>query len=444
MTTPETAPDAPRSALVAQLHADLATLDRELAEIDMLVGQARTESARHEQRRAQAAERIGAGMPAKAADSGEASDAWASLVTMTRRAVLMEAQVDLLDGKRKAVARHRAAIADVLAAIETLPVKPAADLAADGEQAMSPSLSRVVLTAQEDLRRDIARAMHDGPAQSLTNIVLQVQIVERFLERDPSHARDELQLLVSMVQQTLDATKSFIFDVRPMVLDDLGLVPTLRRAARDRGQRAHVPVEFESMGQDRRLSMEVESAVFRILDEALAAYLSLTQERILLRLDWTDTLEARLTAHRAPVGPTGDALPAVPTGDVPDAIKQMIQDRHDARAVADAAAVEAAVIVLPAPVRRDIGERARSIGATVEVPASGGEVRVVVPLPPAEAGGHRGMTERSGTGEPGPGILETSLVLGLAVLLAVAILVFFGGPFADLMGVVVDAAHGGR
>ena len=152
--------------------------------------------------------------------------------------------------------------------------------------------------------------MHDGPAQSLTNIVLQAQIVERLLERDPSHATGELRLLVSMVQQTLDATKSFIFDVRPMVLDDLGLVPTLRRAARDRGQRSHVPVEFESLGQDRRLPMEVESAVFRILDEALAAYLSLTPERILLRVDWTDVLEARLSAHRSPLHPAGDALPA--------------------------------------------------------------------------------------------------------------------------------------
>ena len=53
------------------------------------------------------------------------------------------------------------------------------------------------------------------------------------------------------------------------------------------------------------------------------------------------------------------------------------------------------------------------------------------------------MTERFGTGEPGPGILETSLVLGLAAVLAAAILLFFGGPFADLMGVVVDAAHAG-
>ena len=53
------------------------------------------------------------------------------------------------------------------------------------------------------------------------------------------------------------------------------------------------------------------------------------------------------------------------------------------------------------------------------------------------------MTERFGTGEPGPGILKTSLVLKLAAMLAGAILLFFGGPFADLMGVVVDAAHAG-
>jgi hypothetical protein len=190
-----------------------------------------------------------------------------------------------------------------------------------------------------------------------------------------------------MVQHTLDATKSFIFDVRPMVLDDLGLVPTLRRDARDRGQRAHVPVEFESLGRDRRLSMEVESAVFRIMDEALTAYLSLAPERVLMRLDWTDELEALVSAQRAPASPGGDALPAVPTGDVPDAIKQMIQDRHDTRAAQEAAAETAAIIVLPAPARRDIMERARSIGAVVEVLAGGSQVHLVVPMPPAAEAG---------------------------------------------------------
>ncbi len=54
------------------------------------------------------------------------------------------------------------------------------------------------------------------------------------------------------------------------------------------------------------------------------------------------------------------------------------------------------------------------------------------------------MTDGRDGAEAGPGILETSLVLGMAVLLAAVILVFFGGALADVIGVLVDAAHGGR
>ncbi|MEW6225148.1 MAG: hypothetical protein AB1627_11025 [Chloroflexota bacterium] len=54
------------------------------------------------------------------------------------------------------------------------------------------------------------------------------------------------------------------------------------------------------------------------------------------------------------------------------------------------------------------------------------------------------MSDAHGAGETGPGILETSLILGLSVLLALAIIVFFGGALADVIGVLVDAAHGGR
>ncbi len=443
---PDQQAEAADLAFAAELRADLVTLDRELAEIDMLVGQARAEATRHEQKRAQAAERT-AGIDKKA-DPREILETYASLVTLTRRAVLMESQVDVLEGKRRALARHRAAITDVVARLEAI-ASDAVAARAPGEEdglpsPLSPSLSRVVINAQEDLRRQIARTMHDGPAQSLTNIVLQAQIVERLLERDPAQTRGELRLLVQMVQQTLDATKSFIFDVRPMVLDDLGLVPTLRRATRDRGRRAHVQVEFESLGQDRRLPVDVESAVFRIMDEALAAYLSLAPERIHMRLDWTDELEARVSALRTPVASTEEPLPAVPTGDTPDAIKRMIQDRHDARAAAEAAAIVAAIVVLPPATRRDIAERAGSIGG----PGGGGRGWRRGPArgPPAtrRGAGGDGMTRGGGSGEPGPGILETSLVLGLAVLLALAILVFFGGTFAGVIGFLVDAAHGGN
>jgi two-component system sensor histidine kinase DegS len=205
----------------------------------------------------------------------------------------MESQVDSLEGKRRALVRFRDSLMEIAAQVAGTDLTgPIAATGVGGSirgtEEATPAMSRVILNAQEDLRRDIARAMHDGPAQSLTNIVLQAQIVERLVNRDPEMARGEVRQLIAMVQQTLDATKSFIFEVRPMVLDDLGLVPTLRRAARERGRRAGIAVEFESMGTDRRLTMDLESGLFRIIDEAMAAYLTAAPDRVSVRLDWAD------------------------------------------------------------------------------------------------------------------------------------------------------------
>ena len=235
---------------------ELAQLEGELAEVELLIAQARTEATRHESRRAAAAEKITTSTAAATSagatlDPTTAADLNAQLVLLTKRSALMESQVDVLEGKRRALGRYRDALAlyvEALGAFGDVPLasRPAKGTAAAAARALPdpngvpPAVSRLLLGAQEDLRREIARAMHDGPAQSLTNIVLQAQIVERLVTTDPARAGDEVRQLVAMVQQTLEATKSFIFDVRPMVLDDLGLVPTLRRAARERGRRAGV------------------------------------------------------------------------------------------------------------------------------------------------------------------------------------------------------------
>jgi hypothetical protein len=228
--------------------------------------------------------------------------------------------------------------------------------------------------------------MHDGPAQSLTNIVLQAQIVERLVTKDPEGARGEVRLLISMVQQTLDATKSFIFDVRPMVLDDLGLVPTLRRTARDRARRAGIPIDFESTGTDRRLSVDVESTLFRILDEAVVAYLGLVPDSISVRLDWGEGLEATVIARRAGAEQAG--APAEPeaqgSADLPAALASMIEDRRGEQRAKIEAARTAAVASLPPAAWRDAQQRAATIGASAELRDDGSTLRIVVP-PEAEA-----------------------------------------------------------
>jgi hypothetical protein len=315
---------------------------------------------------------------------------------LTKRAALMESQVDVLEGKQRALARFRDGLATYAEALEGLPepgpgpnaakgggaARVAAQKAPDSIGSLPPAVSRLLLAAQEDMRREIARAMHDGPAQSLTNIALQAQIVEHLVANDPKKASGEVRQLVAMVQQTLDATKSFIFDVRPMVLDDLGLVPTLRRASRDRGRRAGVPVEFESMGQDQRLPMDLESGLFRILDEALAAYLGARADRVSLKLDWSDRVVARISATRATVQPKAEPVPeAVPNADLPPALAAMMDERRaDARDRAESA-IRAAIVILPASTWREIQGRAATLGLDVELSGDGSELTLAADLP---------------------------------------------------------------
>ena len=377
------------TSLQAAIAAEATALERELAEIDMLIAQAKSEASRHDQRRTQAQSKLAA---ATGDGPPEISDLIGQLATLTRRAALMEAQVDVLEGKRKALGRFRDTLARYAESEpDATGAAPAGLSGSDAAAAALPAaVSKVVLDAQEDLRREIARAMHDGPAQSLTNIVLQAQIVERLVMKDPEGARGEVRLLKSMVQQTLEATKSFIFDVRPMVLDDLGLVPTLRRAARDRGRRHRVAIDFESGGADRRLPVDVESTLFRILDEALTAYLGLAPDAISLRLDWADGILATVSARRAGAELAGvSSEPDVPDDpDLPPALATMIQDRRGEQRAKVEAARTAAIAALPPTAWRDIQQRAATIGASVELLDDGGTVRVTVP--PEVAGFARG------------------------------------------------------
>ncbi len=431
MTTPEgqlasdqdgmPAGDPEPVSLVVRVEREIATLDNELAEIDMLIQQAGAESERHEAKRAALAARIDADKAAGRIDPAELAEQNAQLVGLTRRAIVMSSQVDVLNGKVKILHRYRDGLATLDEQLRSLPegglvplppglvavgdeaLEPGAQPGSAGSDAIvrvSPAVSRLILAAQEDLRRDIARAMHDGPAQSLTNIVLQAQIVDRLMTSDPAAAKPEIRELIAMVQTTLDATKSFIFDVRPMVLDDLGLVPTVRRSARDRGRRANIPVDFDSMGADRRLPMDLESGVFRMIEEALAAYLAGRPERIVVRLDWTPTtLEAMVRSVREPVGepaePPGASRPAEaeqgrgkgkgkgrPEPEIPAALAAMISDRRDEHAAAVAATT--APVALPAKTWRDVQARAASLGARAELSSDGSEVRMTADLPAAD------------------------------------------------------------
>src|SRR6202165_758815 len=130
--------------------------------------------------------------------------------------------------------------------------------------------SRQVFQIIEEERMRIARDMHDGPAQSMANLVLQAEILERLLDRNPKQLVTELGEFKNSVRNVLDAPRRLIFDLRPMTLDDLGLVPTLRKFVKEFGQRASVNIQLRVVGEETRLPGALEPTLFRIIPAALS------------------------------------------------------------------------------------------------------------------------------------------------------------------------------
>ena len=392
MTAPEPLP-LPLLEIAERARREVDLLTREIGEIELLVQQARTEATRHETKRSQSVEKLKT-TPGYNPDSEDAGQT-EQLMALTRRSAIMDAQVDILEGKLKVLSRFRESLRRYSSELDrasmggAMPQHTADKL--DTSTPLPPAVSRLVMAAQEDLRREIARAMHDGPAQSLTNIVLQAQIVERLLDRDPAQAKSEIGQLVGMVQHTLDATKAFIFDVRPMVLDDLGLVPTLRRVARDRGRRSQVPIEFESYGSDRRLPMDVESAIFRLIDETITGFISCHPDLISIKIEWSDNkTEAHIAARREGEEGLEEEEPeegAAANGDrrgkggdreIPEALRVMIDEQRAGAAAARSSRKQSQVLALPASTWREVQQRADTIGVTAELVDEGREVVLVL------------------------------------------------------------------
>ena len=150
-------------------------------------------------------------------------------------------------------------------------------------------LATKIIQAQEDERLRVARDIHDGPAQAMANVVLRAEICERLLDGDRNELARELIQLKNMVKEALVDVRRIIFDLRPMALDDLGLVPTVRRFIEAVKENTDIPIELVVLGQERRLAGAVEVAIFRLIQEAVNNAQKHSQaSRILVKLEFAD------------------------------------------------------------------------------------------------------------------------------------------------------------
>ncbi|HWQ72425.1 MAG TPA: sensor histidine kinase [Desulfitobacteriaceae bacterium] len=130
-------------------------------------------------------------------------------------------------------------------------------------------ISLRIIKAQEDERRRVAREIHDGPAQTLANIVLRLEIAERLLELSPQKAKIELEDLKNLVRANLQDIRRIIFDLRPMALDDLGIVQAINQYLKNFQLAYSIKCELHINGPERRLPQAVEVSLFRLLQESL-------------------------------------------------------------------------------------------------------------------------------------------------------------------------------
>jgi two-component system sensor histidine kinase UhpB len=132
---------------------------------------------------------------------------------------------------------------------------------------VSKSRASQILSAQEQERKRIARELHDETSQVLTSLLISLALLEESVTSE--EARKRVADTRSLAHQTLRAVRNLSIDLRPSALDDLGLLPALRWYIKEYQQKCGIEVEFNASGLKQRLPAEMETALYRVIQEAL-------------------------------------------------------------------------------------------------------------------------------------------------------------------------------
>lgn len=127
-----------------------------------------------------------------------------------------------------------------------------------------------IIRAQEEERKRVAREIHDGPAQSMSNVVIKAEICEKLIDKNLEDARNELRNLKTVMRESLQEVRKIIYNLRPMALDDIGLLPTLERYVISFKEDNKIDVSIKATGvKDDDIDNVISLTVFRLVQEAL-------------------------------------------------------------------------------------------------------------------------------------------------------------------------------
>jgi two-component system sensor histidine kinase DegS len=255
--------DAKSKALVEDLDREINNTQKESKEIDLLLEQSKGEVDKLTQRNAT----INAHLQQiqsqiEQVPPSDIRTAYDAALEAQHRLVVMRGQLDKLQSDRSYLERTRELLMKLREGLQA-----GAGEVKEGRNAVASI--EVMTQAQEAERQRLSRQMHDGPAQALSNFILQTEIALRLFEVDQDQARQELNSLKQAASSTFQKIRDFIFDLRPMMLDDLGLVPTIKRYATNLAEKTGTEVSVLVSGSERRLEPYMEVIIFRAVQELL-------------------------------------------------------------------------------------------------------------------------------------------------------------------------------
>jgi two-component system sensor histidine kinase UhpB len=131
------------------------------------------------------------------------------------------------------------------------------------------ALSAKVITAQEEERKRIARELHDDTSQSLATLLIALERMDSAIPPGLVDLKERLASARALTAETIDGLRALVVYLRPLLLDDLGLVPAIRWYAGNRLGPEGIDLEFEAPADPPRMSPEAETALFRIAQEAI-------------------------------------------------------------------------------------------------------------------------------------------------------------------------------
>lgn len=189
--------------------------------------------------------------------------AYNSALDAQQRLLVMRGQIEKLQNDQQSLQRLIAFLEKAREFLQEGHEPSRSTRAVRGGSAMLEKL----INAQEAERQRLSKQMHDGPAQALSNFIVQAEIATRLFEIDPAKAKEELENLKSAAMSTFQKVRLFITGLRPMMLDDLGLVPTLKRYVDSFKEETGADAKIIVKGTERRFEPFVEVMIFRAVQE---------------------------------------------------------------------------------------------------------------------------------------------------------------------------------